>query len=339
MSIWNEIYELFIPKDELDKRKEQSFKDAKNKEKNLFNELDKLDKEYTDSLPKKEEKDYSGMFMPFSKKEKVDNTLSNEELNELAYNKAYIDYDKKIDNINNLYELRENKANKNKDKVVETGINILSDLNNKMAINDNNIDSLMQKKGLVYSSIKDNLHNENKENIDKKKSDSIKTTKRYLDNINDTVKAILEEKNDSIKNLDIESEDKYQDLYDSLVKNRNKEKQKINDYNEQVRQEKITYDNNVNRKIQSMKENDRKKEQEQERLDRENEYKYGYTGDKKVNFDKRLNLAIEFYDTLPKDLALRVASNNLELKRYLGVYYEPLIKHISSRYERKKIFS
>ncbi len=339
MTIWDEIKELFLPKDELDKRKEQSYKDAKNKEKDLLDKLYKLDKEYTDSLPKKEEKDYHSMFEPFSKKEKVDNTLSNDELDNLAYKKAYKDYDKKLNNIDKIYNSNEKKARENEEKVKQTGKEILSNLDKQFAINKNNIDTKMQKQGLGFSSIKDNLHRENKKNINEKKQETNNTTKKYLENINSLIGDILNEKNDAKSNLEKESKENYQDIFNDLVKDRDSEKQKINDYNEKLKHEKIAYDNKVERQIDALKEKDRKKELEQEQITRENENKYGYTGDKKVNYDKRLNLAIEFYDSLPKELALRVANNNLELKRYLGAYYYPLVKHIESRYERKKIFS
>ena len=339
MSIWDEIVDIFTPKDELDKKKENEYKLAKQKEKDLLNQLYDLDKEYISSLPKKEEKDYASLFKPFSKKEKKDNLMSDEELDKIALEKAYDDYDKKLYNINDSYKKNKDKATENLDKVIDTGKDILLKLNKQFAINENNINNKMTSKGLGLSSIKDNLLKENTNNIASKKQESRDVTNKYLNNINNTVKGITDSRDKKINDLKYQTNEDYNRLLTELYDKRNTEKQKINDYNDKIKQEKIDYDNKVLSQIESLKEKDRKKEIEQQRLQTEYENKYGYTGDKKINYDKRLNLATEFYDTLPKELALRVAKNNLELKKYLGAYYYPLINHLQSRYERQKIFS
>ena len=299
MSIWDEIVDIFTPKDELDKKKENEYKLAKQKEKDLLNQLYDLDKEYISSLPKKEEKDYASLFKPFSKKEKKDNLMSDEELDKIALEKAYDDYDKKLYNINDSYKKNKDKATENLDKVIDTGKDILLKLNKQFAIKENNINNKMTSKGLGLSSIKDNLLKENTNNIASKKQESRDVTNKYLNNINNTVKGITDSRDKKINDLKYQTNEDYNRLLTELYDKRNTEKQKINDYNDKIKQEKIDYDNKVLSQIESLKEKDRKKEIEQQRLQTEYENKYGYTGDKKINYDKRLNLATEFYDTLP----------------------------------------
>ena len=339
MTIWDEIANLFKSKDQLKEEKEAEYKDAKEKEKLLLKELGKLETEYNNSLPKPVEKDYSNMFEKFDKTEKVDNTLSDDKLRDIAKKEATKDYDEVITKIKNQFEKNKKTANVKKDEAKDNYINQLKNLQHNKELTNEKINNDMTKNNLYYSSIKDNLLKQNDDVFAKNVSNAKENTYQYISELDNSIKELEKNRDENIENYDKKTIENYDKLLGNLIDKRNIEKQKIVDYNKKVNEDKIKYDNSVKKAIEQLKANDLKQQREDKKLLEEQEYKYGYTGDKKVNYTKRLDLAREFYSTLPKDVALRAVKNNHDLKGYLGVYYYDLVGEISAREERKSIFS
>lgn len=339
MTIWDEIGDLFKSKDQLQKEKEQEYNAVKKKEKQLLNKLEKLEQQYQNLLPKPVEKDYSSMFEKFDKTEKIDNTASDTMLQKEAKKEATKDYDEVISKIKNQFEKNKQTAENKKQIAKENTVSLLKNLLKEKDLQDEKVNDKMTKNGLYYSSIKDNLLGENEKNLQDNVSKAKENTYQYISKLDESIADLEKNRDNALKNYDKKTIDAYDSLLKKLTEKRDKEKQSILQYNENIKEEKVRYDNSVKKAIEGLKEKDRKKQKEEEARILEHEEKYGYTGAKKENYSKRLDLAREFYSTLPKDVALRSVKNNHDLKGYLGVYYYDLVGEISERKERTKIFS
>ena len=53
--------------------------------------------------------------------------------------------------------------------------------------------------------------------------------------------------------------------------------------------------------------------------------KYGYTGEKRDEYESRYLIALALYDQMPKSKAIDAIENNYNLRRYLGRYYSNLV--------------
>lgn len=338
MSIWDEIPAIFLPKAEYEKRKEKQYNSAKEQEKKLLEQLRLMEKEYNDSIPKPVEKDYDNIFKKFDKTEREYDNTSQEELKNIAKKNVLNNYSKELEEIKNYFNKSKQNATKNRQKVIDTGKEILENLNQEKLKNDEKINSDMAKRGLYYSSIKNGKLLDNIKNTEQKKSASKLVTNKYLDEIVNTVGNIERDKQKAINNLDKTSSDNYTKLLHDLIDKKNKNNEQVAKYNENIRAEKVKYDNAVTKMINELKLKDKKAQKEQLLFEQEQEKKYGYTGAKRDSYQKRLNLAVEFYNTLPKNTAQRIVKNNPELKSYLGNYYYDLVDIINNRNEKSPIF-
>lgn len=107
-------------------------------------------------------------------------------------------------------------------------------------------------------------------------------------------------------------------------------KQRINDLAEDVKRENakiLEYNNKMTeleqKSIKARQDAIKKAEDEAKELERY-EAKYGYTGDKKANYEQRLDVAKKYYMSLPKETALKELENDTVMHEYLGLYYNKL---------------
>ncbi len=59
------------------------------------------------------------------------------------------------------------------------------------------------------------------------------------------------------------------------------------------------------------------------------EDKYGYAGAKKENYQKRYDMAYDYYSALPQVRSVANVAKNKQLEEYLGAYYGKLITEIA----------
>lgn len=339
MSIWDDISDLFKSQDQLDKEFNQKVNSAKEQEKELLKKLKEFEEQYKSTLPEKEEKDYYKLIGEFEKKEKEDNTLSNDELEDMAHDKAYADYEDMVNKIKEKYDIDIDNTASGKNKIEADGIEKLKELKEYFEKSANAINNKMSRKGLYNSSIKDNLSLKNVMDYDDNTKDAIKSTQDKLQNIDDKIKELEKNKEQALEDFDVKTAKNYTKELESLITARDKERQKIKQYNEELAQERTKFNNNREKQIQAMRENDAKAEREKQRYEAEQEKLYGYQGEKKDSYDKRLEVAVDFYNTLPKDVAISVIKSNPSLKHYLGNYYYSLLDAMESRREKKSPFS
>lgn len=338
MSIWDDFLDLFKTKEQQNKEKDEEYYAILDDEKELMNKLNGLRTEYEASLPKDEIVDHDAILEKFNKVEKVDNTLSNEKLDEIAKQEAYEGYDDVLSEIKKTFENSINKNKQDKDKVNENAKNELISLGNKFATNKNNIKDKMSKNGLYYSTINEGLNKENEKELANNVKRNEENKRNSLLKLDEEIKEIENKKDEAMKKLDADKYKKYTDLLSDLTEKRDKERQKILEYNENLKTEKIKFDQNREKLIKELEEKDRKAKTEKDKLIAEQEKIYGYTGEKKENYDKRYDLAFEFYSSLPKDIALRAVKSNPTLKGYLGNYYDTLLSAMHERAGEKSLF-
>ena len=112
---------------------------------------------------------------------------------------------------------------------------------------------------------------------------------------------------------------------DALIDEMNKQLSTIEKYNNTIKSKTVKYLADRNKAIRKQAEEEAKAAREQAKF----EAMYGYTGDKKSNYDKRLQTAIDFYTSLPKEAAIKLVNNNPTIAGYLGHYYSRLVSAVS----------
>lgn len=338
MSIWDDFLDLFKTKEQLNKEKDEEYFAILDDEKELMKKLNGLRTEYESKIPEEEIVDYDAILEKFNKTEKEDNTLSNEKLDEIAKKEAYEGYDEVLSEIKKTFENSLNKNKQDKDKVNEKAKNELISLGNKFVANKNNIKDDMSKKGLFFSTINEGLNNKNEEEFSSNVKRNEENKRNFLLKLDEEIKEIENKKDEAMKKLDADKYKEYTKVLSDLTEKRDKERQKILEYNENLKTEKIKFDQNREKLIKELEEKDRKAKSEKDKLIAEQEKIYGYTGEKKENYDKRYDLAFEFYSALPKDIALRAVKSNPTLKGYLGNYYDTLLSAMYERAGEKSLF-
>ena len=271
MSIWDDFLDLFKTKEQLNKEKDEEYFAILDDEKELMNKLNGLRTEYESSIPKDEIIDYDAILEKFNKVEKADNTLSNEKLDEIAKQEAYEGYDDVLSEIKKTFENSINKNKQDKDKVNENAKNELISLGNKFAANKNNIKDKMSKNGLYYSTINEGLNKENEKELANNVKRNEENKRNSLLKLDEEIKEIENKKDEAMKKLDADKYKKYTDLLSDLTEKRDKERQKILEYNENLKTEKIKFDQNREKLIKELEEKDRKAKTEKDKLIAEQE--------------------------------------------------------------------
>lgn len=110
----------------------------------------------------------------------------------------------------------------------------------------------------------------------------------------------------------------------TLLSAMQKQLDSISKYNNSLKEKEVKYKKDRADAIKKQIEDEAKAEQELEKFER----KYGYTGDKQRNYEQRLQKAIEYYTSLPKSVAIKLANGNSKLADYLGLYMPRLISAI-----------
>lgn len=326
MSFWDNVREFFGVESN-NKKNNVDTSQYKDKEKELIEQLEKIDKEYRQEqnsqkvnldeiMPK--EPNYEFIEYQGDDEKTIENKVEQMFGQQLEVDKNGIGLD------------YENKKNTNKQKVEtvdEQAKQELLDLQNKyQQLKENNKSDILQK-GLARSSI----IAESQKAIDDVKEQKESLVKQefqnQVDKINRQLELLEKQENQAIAELDLHYASKINDKIKALKDERKKSLESIEKYNNSVIEKTNNYKIDREKAIQDYIHknivNDRKTE--------EDEAKNGYSGDKKNNYDNRLNLAIDFYSSLPKEAAKQMVNNNSYLQTYLGYNYGKLISHIANK--------
>lgn len=135
------------------------------------------------------------------------------------------------------------------------------------------------------------------------------------------------EENVALEQLDLSYAQKLESEIQSLLDKRAKEIASIDDYNNKLKEKEAKYIENRTKAIEKQLAQRLKDELEIKAM----ENKYGYAGEKAENYSQRYDLAFEYYNSLPKDVALKMIDGNVDLQKYLGNYFGKLVTVIAKK--------
>ncbi len=189
------------------------------------------------------------------------------------------------------------------------------------------IEKELVKKGLYRSSITSGSKQAN-ENMRQRQIESLMGDLQVgVDALNAEIAKLKGEENVALQELDLSYAQKLQNQIDSLLEKRKSEIEKIDKYNNTLREKQSKYIADRAQAIEDQLVKRKKDELEIKAM----ENKYGYSGKKLESYQKRYNLAYEYYSALPKDAALQMLEENKELQDYLGNYFGKLLSSIAKK--------
>lgn len=183
------------------------------------------------------------------------------------------------------------------------------------------------RKGLYRSSIKEVREEDarqSKESDLEKLGGEVSSKISLLDAQIDKLRA---EEKAALGNLDLSYAKKLDSEINSLLDKRNKQIEAIDKYNNSLREKELKYKEDRASAIEKQLAQRIKDELEIKRM----EEQVGYAGEKGENYDKRYDLAMQFYKGLPREAALKMIGENKDLQEYLGLYYSRLLREIGKK--------
>lgn len=182
------------------------------------------------------------------------------------------------------------------------------------------------KNNLVDSSIM----SDGRDKIIENSQGEIKHIKSMLDSALEQVAGqkaqALDKKEYSEDKIEREYKDKVSKQVERDRKSEQAKKDRVTEYNRDLDEKKAKYDEDVRRiSVERGMEYDRQ-------LDKLENYetRFGYSGERKAEYDERLRLAKQFYSQFPKEQAMQMIMHNRDLPALLGYYYEVLARDINN---------
>ena len=338
-SIWDEFVDLFKTESQKQAEKQNQINDALEREKGILDQLSALDKEYKDSLPEEEEIDLEKLFpSDLGLKEVGYNVDSDEDIaaraeRESALNKQYAQ-----SSIDSKYEAQKSKVEANRQKAEENlqaGYEKLRELYDDLRKRTEN-DAL--KRGLARSSIATSQLS----NLDAARvagaSELQASYNSSMTDIDNTIAGLENEKQSALEELDIKSAIQLEERIAELKKDRDKTVKEYEQYNNQVRKQNADYQakrqSDVDEYLAKRESDKIAAMQQQEAYEK----KYGYSGAKQENYAKRYDIAFDFYSSLSPEIAADALAASPNMKYYLGVYYDKLLKALKGTSNNNKTY-
>lgn len=181
----------------------------------------------------------------------------------------------------------------------------------------------MIKQGIARSSIAVNenerLGEEEKFALNSAKSESERKIKGYeLE-----VVLLTEELKNDLNELKISHAEKVQKRIDEILSDIDSENAKILEYNNDMKKLEVR---DAEKRAEIQHEVSMAKQKQAV-----NEAKYGYTGEKKENYLARYDIALDYFDSIPKKQALKELTSDIKMPTYLGLYYDRLLSHLHGK--------
>lgn len=318
MGTWDKVKEWFG----IEKKKKENNADTsayKDKEKELIDELEKMDKEYRESTNRPSIEDIMPETPGYEKIEFNGEPL--EDILERVKQKYEKDKLAESKNVELSYKSKSDSVEAESKKTKEKQQSELEKLEQYLKESKEDHGNSMTNKGLSRSSIRSSGMEALTESFDQKKDSVNQDFENKLGEYARKLEELEQAQSIALEKLDLNFADKLQKEINSVKSQREKQIQDIDKYNNSIEEKTNTYKQNreetIRKEIADKIKNDK--------LLEEQENKIGYTGDKKVNYDKRLNAAVNFYNSLPKEVARQMVKENTNLQSYLGKNYGKLI--------------
>ena len=151
-----------------------------------------------------------------------------------------------------------------------------------------------------------------------------------IDALDDKLASLETQLNGALEQLDMEAAIDLSKEIDELKKERDKEVEKWDKYNADIRSRQAEFAYEREQDINKYLAEREKQKQEQELALQKQEEKYGYQGEKQENYAKRYEIAHEFYMSLDPSIALAAFNASPNMRYYLGLYYDKLKNELRS---------
>lgn len=333
MSFWDELKELFKTDEERDEERRRRLAEAQEGTSNLEKELAALDAEYKKKHPKATETyDLDALFPKESGLKEIDyEPKSDEELKKLASKQA--DYQNAVDK-NNVEAKYRAEAEDLADKKQSADKSLKESYQNLQKVYDElrkNAENDAIKRGVARSSIItsrlddiDYAKTLSKEEVDEAYNEKI-------GDIDGKLKALERDKDVAMSNLDLKYASAIEKNMADLQAERDDLVLKYEKYNNSIREKNNRYDRQRRSDIDKFLKEKEEERVAREKAEEEEEQKNGYTGDKFDEYQKRFDMAYEFYSSLSADIAVDALKSAPNMKYYLGLYYDKLLYALRAR--------
>lgn len=336
-TFWDEFKDLFKTQSQKDEERRQEISDALRAEKEVTAKLEELDREYRDSLPVEEEPDLDALFPVDSGYEKVDYTpATDEELVHLAESEINSKKSGDILDLDSAYRKAVDAVGEKTETAEKKRTDTLNDLTAVYEQLRKDAENKATERGLARSSI---LSSAVGDLADAEASDTAATEKEYAEQIaslDAELVRLSSERESALGQMELEYAAELEGRIAELKAERDAEAKKYAEYNNKIAEKDREYALEREENIADYLEEKEKERQEKEEELREQEAKYGYTGEKQQNYAKRYDIAYEFYSSLSPDIAAAALEASPNMRYYLGNYYDKLLDTLSEK--GKKVY-
>lgn len=338
-TFWDEFKDLFKTKNQKDEERASKLSSALESERQITDELDRLENEYQSYLNenKEEEPDLESLFPSSLGLEKIEYTPeSDESIASRADAEITAEKTKETNKVADKYdsaisELDEEKADTAENRAVKE--KEIAELYAQLKKNQQN-DSI--KKGVARGSIMSSLLQQLESGEQVNKTEVARAYYQAIDDIDKTITSLNLQKDTALNELDLKYAAKLEKEIAELKAERDKTVASYTKYNNNVEEKERKYaqsrEEDVAKYLEQQKQDRLQKQKEQ----REYEAKYGYSGEKLQNYSQRYNVAYEFYMSLDGDIAADALAASPTMKFYLGNYYDKLMGELEGREGAKK---
>ena len=192
------------------------------------------------------------------------------------------------------------------------------------------------EKAIINSLISKGLYNSSIKGAQQKASEESKLSEleglrseldKKIGDYDAQIEKLKGEENVALEQLDLSYAQKVQNEIKSLLEKRDKDIKSIEDYNNKLKEKELKYIEERAKAIEEQLAQRLKDEQYLKYLENKN----GYAGEKAENYTQRYNVAFDFYNSMPKNVALKMINENKDLQGYLGNYFGRLVNAIAKK--------
>ncbi len=331
-NIWDEIKDYLTPESKQEEERRKKTEQAVKESRELEDELAKLEKEYTDSLPKEEAPDLEALFPSDSGlREKAYTPPTDSEIVQAAADEVRERKIDETDKVEDKYRKQQDSLDKDRRKAEDTLSSAFDKL--KALFEDYSEDAKSSavengtSRGSIISSQIDALERQRDEGEAQARRDFLASSEE----ISSELRRLEAERSKALDELNIKYASELNDRIEELKAQRQKDIEQTEKYNANIRKQQAEYDRKREESVaEYLDELEKKKEQERAKQE-QYEQKYGYSGEKQENYLKRYELAYDFYTSLSPEIAADALKASPNMQHYLGYYYDKLLQILLRR--------
>lgn len=336
-TFWEEFKDLFKTQSQKDEEKRQEISAALEAEKEVTAQLEQLDREYRDSLPAEEEPDIDTLFPVDSGYEKIDyKPATDEELVHLAESEINSKKSGDVLDLDSAYEKAVAAVGEKTQTAEQKRSDTLKDLTAVYEQLRKDAENSATERGLARSSVLSSAAQDLDSAQSAATADAEKEYSEQIAALDSELMRLSDERESALGQMELEYAAELEGRIAELKAERDAEAKKYAEYNNKIAEKDREYALEREQNIADYLEEREKERQEREEEIREQEKKYGYTGEKQQNYAKRYDIAYEFYSSLSPDIAAAALEASPNMRYYLGNYYDKLLDTLSEN--GKKVY-